>query len=125
MTTIKNSPVQKSFDIDKYTIREENQTFTVKIKGDEFDVIVKPITWQLKNELIANCMTFDSEGNSTFNSGEYIKEVLKAIIIEAPWGNTDDKFLDSINSDLGSALEKIVPSAFNTDFTEVDVVKKE
>lgn len=125
MTTIKNSPVQKSFDVNKYKIVEDNQIYTVKINDDEFDVTVKPVTWQLKNELIAKCMKFDQDGSSSFDGGTYIKEVLKAIIIEAPWGKTDNKFLDSINSDLGAALEKLVPSAFDTNFNEVDVVKKE
>ena len=125
MTTIKDSPVQKSFDVNKYKIVEDNQIYTVKINDDEFDVTVKPVTWQLKNELIAKCMKFDQDGNSSFDGGTYIKEVLKAIIVEAPWGKTDNKFLDSINSDLGAALERLVPSAFDTNFNEVDVVKKE
>ena len=69
-------------------------------------------------------MNFSADGNSSFDSGVYIKEVLKAIIIEAPWGKTTDDFLNSISSDLGSALEQLVPSAFETNFGEVNVVKK-
>ena len=69
-------------------------------------------------------MTFDEKGNSSFDSGIYIKEVLKEIIVEAPWGDTTDEFLTTINQELGSALEKLVPSAFDSNFAEVDVVKK-
>ena len=123
MTTDQSSE-KKTFNIDKYKIKEENQTYTIKFKDDEFDVVVKPMSWQLKNELIANCMKFDSQGTSSFDSGNYIKEVLKAIIIDAPWGKTTDEFLNSINSDLGSALEKLVPSAFEASFQEIDVIKK-
>ena len=114
----------KQFDIEKYKIKEGNQTYTVKVNGDEFDVVIKPISWQLKNELIANCMKFDPQGNSSFDSGSYIKEVLKTIIVEAPWGKTTDAFLKSINTDLGAALEKLVPSAFDASFQEIDVIKK-
>ena len=55
---------------------------------------------------------------------KWIKEVLKEILIEAPWGKTTDEFLNSINQEMGSALEKLVPSAFESNFTEVDVIKK-
>ena len=122
--TTESSPAKQPFDLDKYKISKENQTYTVRVNDDEFDVVVKPMTWQLKNELIAICMKFDSQGNSSFDSGNYIKEVLKAIVVEAPWGETTDEFLESINADLGAALEKLVPSAFDASFKEVDVVKK-
>ena len=113
-----------NFDLNKYKIKEEKQTYTVKLQDDEFDVVIKPMSWQEKNELVARCMTFDDKGNSTFESGIYIKEVLKEIIVEAPWGDTTDEFLTSINQELGAALEKLAPSAFESNFLEVDVVKK-
>ena len=113
-----------NFDLNKYKIKEEKQTYTVKLQDDEFEVVIKPMSWQEKNELVARCMTFDDKGNSTFESGIYIKEVLKEIIVEAPWGDTTDEFLTSINQELGAALEKLVPSAFESNFLEVDVVKK-
>ena len=122
--TTESSPAKQPFDIEKYKISKDNQTYTVKVNDDEFDVVVKPMTWQLKNELIANCMKFDTEGNSSFDSGNYIKEVLKAIIVEAPWGKNTDECLHSINADIVAALEKLVPSAFDASFKEVDVVKK-
>ena len=118
------SEEKTAFNLDKYKIKSENQTYTIQVQDDEFDVVVKPVTWQLKNELVAKCMTFTPEGNSSFDSGIYIKEVLKAIIVGAPWGKTTDDFLDSISSDLGSALEQLVPSAFETNFGDVNVVKK-
>ena len=123
MTTGSN-PASPSFDVSKYKIKEQNQTYTIKLEKDEFDVIIKPMTWQQKNELVARCMTFDDKGNSSFDSGIYIKEVLKEILIEAPWGKTTDEFLNSINQEMGSALEKLVPSAFESNFTEVEVIKK-
>ena len=119
MTTKSNN-----FDLNKYKIKQENQTYTVKLQDSEFDIVIKPMTWQGKNELVAKCMTFDEQGNSNFDSGIYIKEVLKEIIVEAPWGKTTDEFLISINQELGSALEKLVPSAFDSNFAEVDVIKK-
>ncbi len=120
----KPSGEKTGFNLDKYKIKSENQTYTIQVQDDEFDVVVKPVTWQLKNELVAKCMSFSSDGSSSFDSGIYIKEVLKAIIVEAPWGKTTDEFLNSISSDLGTALEQLVPSAFETNFGDVNVVKK-
>ena len=69
-------------------------------------------------------MTFEPTGASSFDSCKYVKEVLKYIIVDAPWGNTTDEFLDSINSELGAALEQLVPSAMDTNLSDVDVIKK-
>ena len=122
--TTESSEASKQFDVAKYQIKEEDKVYTLKVEDDEFDIKIKPITWQLKNEIIAKCMKFDEGGNSTFDSSIYIREVLKGIVVEAPWGITDDKFLDSINAELGSALEQLVPIAFENSLKEVDVVKK-
>ena len=122
--TTQPSGAQVNFNIDKYKIKTQNQSFTIKIKDDEFDVVVRPMTWKSKNDLVAKCMTFEPTGASSFDSGKYVKEVLKYIIVEAPWGETNDEFLDSINSELGAALEQLVPSAMDTNLSDVDVIKK-
>ena len=122
--TTEPSGAAVNFNIDKYKIKGENQNFTIKIKDDQFDVTVKPMTWKSKNDLVAKCMTFEPTGASSFDCGKYVKEVLKYIIVDAPWGNTTDEFLDSINSELGAALEQLVPSAMDTNLSDVDVIKK-
>ena len=55
-------------------------------------------------------------------SKEYGIQYAKAI--ESQWGKTTDEFLDSINSELGAALEQLVPSAMDTNLSDVDVIKK-
>ena len=122
--TTEPSGAAVNFNIDKYKIKGENQNFTIKIKDDQFDVTVKPMTWKSKNDLVAKCMTFEPTGASSFDSGKYVKEVLKYINVDAPWGKTTDEFLDSINSELGAALEQLVPSAMDTNLSDVDVIKK-
>ena len=91
--TTEPSGAAVNFNIDKYKIKGENQNFTIKIKDDQFDVTVKPMTWKSKNDLVAKCMTFEPTGASSFDSGKYVKEVLKYIIVDAPWGKTTDEFL--------------------------------
>ena len=45
---------------------------------------------------------------------DHIREVLKYMVVEAPWGATTDTFLAQINAELGNALESLVPKAFET-----------
>lgn len=105
------------FDVSKYMISNEMQTQTITLSnGDEFDIDIKPISWSKKNQLIAKAMAFggQTEGMS-FDADYYVKECLKAMIVKAPWGETNDVFLISINDELGKALEEIVPKAFGGD----------
>ena len=70
-------------------------------------------------------MTFGAGGETKFEGSKYVKEVLKEIVTDAPWGKTTDAFLMSINSELGQALEAIVPKAFMGDELDMDSVKKD
>ena len=128
MTTEKSQeqPAQKSFDVSKYTISStDRDVVDVKVGEDTFKVEIKPLTWLRKNQLITQSMTFSANGETKFEASKYIKEVLKEIITDAPWGKTTDAFLLSINADLGKALEAIVPKAFLTDELDIESVKKE
>ena len=47
------------------------------------------------------------------------------MVVKAPWGVTDDKFLSSIDSRLGGVLEELVPKAFGDDqASNVEALKK-
>ena len=48
-----------------------------------------------------------------------MREVLKVIIVGAPWGQTTDGFLISINTKLGEALEALV-AEMGTPVEELD-----
>jgi hypothetical protein len=124
--TTENNPAQKSFDISKYKIAStEREVVDVVVGEDKFQVELKPLTWFRKNQLVTECMTFSLGGETKFDGSRYVKEVLKEIITDAPWGKTTDSFLLSINSELGQALEAIVPKAFTNDEVDIDSVKKE
>ena len=106
-------PTKKGFDFNKYRISTAPEAQTLSLDGEEFEVTVKPLTWSKKNQLVAKAMAFggQTEGMS-FDADFYVKECLKAMIVEAPWGKTTDVFLIGINDELGKALENIVPRAF-------------
>ena len=123
--TTENSPAQKSFDISKYKVNAtDREVVDVEVGEDKFKVEIKPLTWFRKNQLVTQCMTFTSSGETKFDGSKYVKEVLKEIVTDAPWGKTTDAFLQSINSELGQALESIVPKAFLNQEVDVDTIKK-
>jgi len=123
-------PAQKSFDLSRYKARNETTDMVIKIGSDpSFIVTVKQLPWFEKSEITSSCMNFSSEGEPELNTGLYLQEVLKRIVVDAPWEYADkpitDEFLKEINGELGQALEQLVPNAFSDEFNQVEVLKKE
>ena len=115
----------KNFDVSKYQISPTTQKRKVVIEetGDEFEVSIKPLSWAKRNQIVSNCLQIGTNGSQSFNGDLYIKECLKEMIVEAPWGRTSEVFLSSIDSRLGAALEALVPQAFDAD-AAADKIKK-
>ena len=96
--------------------------------NSEEDVItlkIKDLSWSRKNQIRTTAVKWDTGGNTMFDGDYYLKECLKAMIVEAPWGLTTDTFLAQVNSDLGSALESLVPKEGTGSALKVDTIKKE
>jgi len=110
MATVKDKPVTKSFDLKKYQVSDKAVTKVVDLGDDSFEVRVKELTWFKRNEIMSKCMTVLPNVESSFDGALYVREVLKLIIVEAPWGATNDLFLLSIDTRLGQALETLVAS---------------
>jgi len=108
------SEVKPAFDYQKYVVSTDLITKTVKVEetGEEFEVKIKNLSWSKKNQIVSKYVKWSSEGVSSFDTEGYMREVLKEILVQAPWGNTTETFLISIDSRLGAALEKVVPAAF-------------
>ena len=117
MTTQKSKVNVNTFDLSKYQIESKVKKVPIKIEetGDEFEVTVKQLSWSRRNQLLSKALQFTQSGGSNFDGDLYVRECLKAMIVEAPWGRTTEAFLVSIDSRLGSALEAIVPKAFGDD----------
>ena len=114
MATTSQTKDASAFDVSKYTVTGAHviQTVTVEETGDTFEVSVKSLSWAKRNQLISSHMSWDADGNTKFNASEYVRACLCDMIVEAPWGVTNDMFLMSIDQHLGKALEEIIPSAF-------------
>ena len=116
-----------TFDIEKYRVGNSTKVETVVIEetGASFEVTVKPIRCEKRNELISKHMAWDSNGNTSFQASEYVRACLREMLVEAPWGKTTETFLISIDTRLGAALEALVPQAFESQGVDIDSTKKE
>jgi len=119
------------FDVSKYQSKGQTTEMEISINEDKFIVTTRQLPWFEKSDITTKCMSFDTKtGEPQLNTGLYLREVLKRIVVDAPWfvnGVTSitDEFLNSIDGALGTALEQLVPSAFTNEMTEVEVIKKE
>ena len=129
-TTSGDKEKSVSFDVGKYTVGStlKKETVTIGGTGDSFEVSINPLTWAKRNQLISRHLSWQADGNTAFNGDGYVRDCLKEIISDAPWGKTTESFLISIDERLGSALEALVPKAFGGDDDNVvadpDNVKK-
>lgn len=113
---ISKEKAKAGFDWTKYQIRSDTRQVTIKVgeDGDELTLGVRDLGYVQKNKLVSSCYTYTG-GTVGFDMDTYMRETLKTMIVEAPWGATNDVFLMSINQDLGKALEELIPSAFDSD----------
>ena len=118
MTTAKNRKADSgNFDLSKYQIQNVPIETSVAIEetGETFPVTIKQLSWSRRNQLISKCLNWSGDGQTSFSGDVYVRECLKEMIIEAPWGRTTEAFLLSIDGRLGAALEALVPQAFGTE----------
>ena len=132
MTTENETREVKGFDYNKYIVSKTPDMVKVEIPGTEesFEVSLKPLSWSKRNQIISKNLNWDSTGNTSFNADGYVRDCLKEMVVEAPWGRTTETFLLSIDERLGAALENLVPKAFGTSDDDKigmdsDAVKKE
>ena len=87
---------------------------------------IQSISWSERNQIMTNSVRWDSEGNTRFDGDSYTKECLKKVIVEAPWGQTNEMFLIRVGGVLGEALETLIPKAFSqSKAPSIEDVKKE
>ena len=115
-----------AFELSKYQVQTGPKVVKLEIEetGDEFELTVKQLAWTRRNQLVSKCLEWGKNGESSFNGDLYIRECLKEMIVEAPWGRTTEAFLISIDERLGTALENLVPTAFAGDGQAAQNIKK-
>jgi len=106
--------VKGGFDYTQYLVSHEAETKILSIDGttDSFEVSVKPLSWSKRNQLISKNLNWDSTGTTSFSADGYVRDCLKVMIVDAPWGRTTESLLLSFDERLGTALETLVPKAF-------------
>jgi len=117
----------KGFELSKYQIKSVTKkvTLTIAETEEEVEVTIKQLSWSKRNQLISKCLQWSNSGQNAFDADLYVRECLKEMIIEAPWGRTTESFLVSIDERLGTALETLVPKAFGAgNSPSPDIIKK-
>jgi len=117
---------ESAFNVSEYMLSAdaEIKVLTVPETGDTFEVSIKPMPWSKRNKLVSKCLTFDDSGAVGFDGDGYVRGCLKEIIVDAPWGATTEAFLMSIDTRLGTALEVLVPKAFEDGVVQAENIKK-
>jgi len=117
----------KTFDVSKYQIDNsiEEKTLTVEETKEEFKVKIRPLSWARRNQIMSKCITWQTNGETSFDGDAFVRSCLRDMIIEAPWGRTTESFLLSIDARLGAALETLVPNVGESAEDSADEIKKD
>jgi len=116
---------------EKLLVGRQVKDIVLNVTSEDGEVIELPLKlrglpWSLKNQKISLSVKWDDSGQTSFDGDFYIRECLKWMIVEAPWGETTDSFLGQCGPELGTALENLVPKAFVDNSTvTMDNIKKE
>jgi len=101
-----------AFDVSKYQV-SGTEVKILEVEGEEIEIKIRPVPWNLKNQFLADSMSWDANGNTRMDMSGYNNKCLKYIIVEAPWGETTDTFLISLgDNEFTQALSMLVPRAF-------------
>ena len=94
-------------------------------KGEKVVLEVRPLSWSKKNQIVSQATGYSKDGEGKFNLDHYNKQCLTYMIVKAPWGETNNIFLSSIDDDLGGKLQQLVPAPFAGDEEKVTFLGQE
>jgi len=99
-------------ELDKVYTGNENKEIELEFEGRKILIRVRELGWSEKNQILSQCFTYQTDGSVSFNFDRYFKLAISKIIVQAPWGETTNIFLNRIKPAFGALLEKLVPKAF-------------
>ena len=117
----------KPFDISNYQVELAPKPVTLTMPdGAKLELKVQELTWKQRNKHLISSTTINSAGAGMFDGPEFAVRCIMDMVVEAPWGATNESFMTRINSELGDVLATIVPMPQQEDdeFSEVTQAKK-
>jgi len=97
-----------------------------KFKDVEIPIKYRELSWSEKNKIVSDSFKLNPDGKTmSFDLDMYKKSCLKAMIKEAPWGETNLIFLNKINPAFGALLETIVPKVGSEVIEDQDFFEQE
>ena len=110
---------------DKWRMDQAPKEVEFTFKGEKVVIEVRPLTWSKKNQIVSQATGYSKDGEGRFNLDHYNKACLTYMITKAPWGETSNIFLSSIDDELGGKLQQIVPAPFSSDEEKVSFLGQE
>jgi|TARA_R110000744_G_scaffold29982_6_gene71219 hypothetical protein len=116
-----------TFDASKHMLDKQQREVTLSVGDEEFVLTIRPLPWSRKRQITSLAMSWGTDSETSFNGDYYMKEVLKYIIVKAPWGATTELFLAGVDEELGSVLETLVADAGKRDanIPSAEIIKKD
>lgn len=113
-------------DYRKYLVSREPKEVELNIEGEVLKIKIRALSWSLKNQYVSLNSFRDDSSKFHFDVDGYVRSCLKYMIVEAPWGETNDIFLLQLEeSPLSQALETLVPGPWEAKAVNRDELKKD
>jgi hypothetical protein len=98
--------------LDKIFTQDNVTEVALNYEGVNINLKIRELSWSERTKILNDSFKYEDKG-MTFNFEYYMKTTLSKIIVEAPWGETNNIFFSRITSKFGSMLETLVPKAFS------------
>jgi hypothetical protein len=94
--------------LDKIFANSKTTDKILQYEGIEIPVTVRELSWMEKTKILEETVVFENN-KQKFLIGTYFREILKKIIVKAPWGKTDEIFFSRLSDSFGTVLQSLVP----------------
>jgi len=94
---------------DKLFASQEPKEIDIEFEGATWKFKIKELTWAQKNKILSGAISVGKDGSPSFDVDKYMREMLCAILVDAPWGQTTHTILAQIKPGLGAKLEALIP----------------
>jgi len=98
--------------LEKLFVSMQPKNVVLKFEGTEIPITIRELSWSQKSKAQGDCFSFHEDGTVVFDFDKYNKSLIKQIITNAPWGETNEVFLNQVKASFGTELEKLIPKAF-------------
>lgn len=94
---------------EKLFVNPEPKEVEIEFEDEIFTFKVREVSWATKNKILGNCVKMNPGSPPSFELDRFMREMLCATIVEAPWGETTNLVLSQLKTGFGTKLEILIP----------------